>query len=74
MMNILICCISFDDNSFIVSCMERKKHAANRFKWPRSRDLLVVERNDLLLEICEVTPIAEVDELSTGEVVWCIFK
>ena len=54
--------------------MERKTRETNRFKWPRSRDLLVVERNDLLLEISEVTPIAEVDKLSTGEVVWCILS
>ena len=51
--------------------MERKQYGVNRFKWPRSRDLLVVDRSDLLLEMEKVTPLQETEQLSTGEIVWC---
>ena len=57
-----------EEGLFIVECMERKKSGINSFRWPRSRDLAVLNARDLLLQIDQVTPVKEV-ELSTEEII-----
>ena len=37
------CQEQLDEGIFVVDCMERKQYGVNRFKWPRSRGLLVVD-------------------------------
>ena len=59
------------EGSFLVECMERRNSGVNRFRWPRSRDLVIVAAIDMLLEIDEPLPVAETDHLRSGEVVWC---
>ena len=51
--------------------MQRKQYGVNTFKWPHSRDIVVVDRRDMLLQIHQVTPLQEMEQLTSGEIVWC---
>ena len=60
-----------EEDNFLVDCMGRKNPGANRFRWPKSRDLCLFERVDMLLEINEPSPVAETQQLCSGDIVWC---
>ena len=45
------------EDEYSVTCMMRKQHNSNCFRWPESTDIEIYDPDDILLQIDEVTPI-----------------
>ena len=60
-----------EDGFYLVCCMERKQYGINCFRWPAVPDIDVYHRDDLLLQIKELTPV-NTEILSSVEIVRCV--
>ena len=51
--------------------MDRRQYGINYFRWPVTPDIEVYHRDDLLLQIKEVTPV-QTELISSAEIIWCV--
>ena len=58
-----------EDGCFAVDLMEGIQNS-NKFKWPNCRDVRIFDREDILLDISDVSPIGT-DAMTYGDIVWC---
>ena len=53
----------------MVSCIEKKQYGLNLFKWPKTLDIELYNKSDLLLEISEISPFQ-----TSTDIIWCALE